>query len=134
METTGTEIGQTRTAPLAICAAAVGVYALLIGLLVVVIYLEDRTLNVPLVVLFVLGALVAAVAAWARRAWTAWLALAYSVLTLAADAPHQVPELLHPTSAVHTTGAAILLLAGAAAVMVALWAGLALRSRAARAA
>ena len=135
METMGTGIGQSRvpaparTAPLTICAVAVGVYALLIGLLVIVIYLEDKNVNVPLVVLFVLGALVATVAAWARRTWAAWLALGYSVITLAADAPHQGPELLHPTTAVHTAGAAILLVAGAAAVVVALWASLAARNR-----
>lgn len=123
-----TEIGKSdlrerrSTEPLRICAAVVGAYALLIGLLVIIIFFEDGVLNVPLIVLFAIGVVVAVVARWARRGWAAWVAVAYSVGTLAADGPHQIPELLRPTSAVHTAGAAILVLAGAVSIIVSLWA------------
>lgn len=107
-----------------ICAGVVGAYAALIGLLVIIIFGEDHQVNVPLTVLCVLGLAVAAAVGTTRRRWTAWLAVAYSAVTLAADAPHQVPELMHPTSTGHTVGAAVLLIVGVAAVLVALWASL----------
>jgi hypothetical protein len=118
---------EDRESAVRICAAVVGAYAALIGLLVLVILAESRQVNVPLVVLCVLGLAVAAVTARVRRGWTLWLALAYSAFTLAADAPHQLPEIVHPTTATHTIGAAVLLAAGVVAVVVVIWAGLAVR-------
>lgn len=101
-----------------VCGLVVGAYAVLIALLVGVIYLEDRSILLPLVVLSVAGLAVAAVVLTLKARWTLWLATVYSAVTLLADGPHQVPELVHPTSVVHTVGATLLLLAGVAALLV----------------
>ncbi|MBJ7595204.1 MAG: hypothetical protein DLM67_09560 [Candidatus Nephthysia bennettiae] len=104
-------------------AAATAAYALLVALLVVVIYFEDHSVLVPLVVFSGAGFVVAAVMAATRRRWTAWLAAAYSVITLAADGPHQVPAILHPVSATHAVGGVILIVAGVTAIAIAVRAG-----------
>jgi protein-S-isoprenylcysteine O-methyltransferase Ste14 len=64
------------------------------------------------------GLAVAAVVLTVRERWTLWLAAVYSAVTLLADGPHQVPELVHPTSVFHTVGAVLLLVAGVAALLV----------------
>ena len=101
-----------------VCGLVVGAYAVFIALLIGVIYLEDHSILVPLVVLSVVGLAVAAVVLTMKERWTLWLATVYSAVTLLADGPHQVPELVHPTSVFHTVGAALLLLAGVAALVV----------------
>ena len=101
-----------------ICGMVVGAYAVLIALLVGVIYLEDHSILVPLVVLSVVGLAVAAIVLTVEARWTLWLATVYSAVMLLADGPHQVPELEHPTSVFHTVGSAVLLLAGVAALLV----------------
>src|SRR5664280_3076934 len=85
-------------------AAATAAYALLLALLVAIIYSEDHSVLVPLVVLSGAGLVVSAVMAATRRRWTAWLAALYSLIAVAADGPHQVPEILHPNSVAHTIG------------------------------
>ena len=94
-------------------------YALLLALLVVIIYSEDHSVLVPLVVLSGFGFGVAIVMAATRRPRTAWLAAAYALIALAADGPHQIPEILHPNSVTHTTGAVILMVAGVACLAIA---------------
>lgn len=131
VETQARATGMAARRRIRICAGVVAGYAVLIGLLVLVIASEDHQTNVPLVVLCVVGLAVAAVTAGISARWTPWLALVYSALTLAADAPHQLPELAHPRTATHTVGALILLIAGIVSVIAAVWAGLGVRREAA---
>lgn len=113
--------GSLRTA-----ALATGCYALLIGLLAVIIYSEDHTITVPLVVLSAIGLVLAAVMLTSGRRWTAWVAIGYALITLAGDAPHQLAALAHPSaSPSHTVGGIVLIAAGLAALATAARAGMA---------
>ncbi|MEO8572121.1 MAG: hypothetical protein ABI553_10535 [Chloroflexota bacterium] len=112
--------GRQPGALLKASAVATAAYALLLGLLVVIIYLEDQSITVPLVVLSAVGFIVAAVMTATHRHWTASLALAYSLIALAGDGPHQIPEIVNPTSASHTIFAVLLIVGGLVAIAFAL--------------
>ncbi len=101
-------------------AATTAAYALLLALLVIIIYTEDHSVLVPLVVFSAAGFAVAAAMAVSGRRSTAWAAVGYSLIALAADGPHQIPEILHPQSADHTAGAVVLIAGGLASLGVAL--------------
>ncbi|HVA87665.1 MAG TPA: hypothetical protein VNF73_15275 [Candidatus Saccharimonadales bacterium] len=46
-----------------------------------------------------------------------------ALITLAADGPHQIPEILHPEAITHTVVAVFLIVAGLVAAAIALRAG-----------
>lgn len=107
--------GALRTA-----ALMTGSYALLIGLLAVIIYSEDHTITVPLVILSTIGLVLTAVMLFSGKRWTAWVATGYALITLAGDTPHQLPALAHPSaSPSHTVGGIVLIAAGLAALATA---------------
>lgn len=101
-------------------SAATAGYALLLALLVIIIYTEDHSVVVPLVVLSAAGFAVAAGMAISGRRSTAWVAAVYTLVALAGDGPHQIPEILHPQSPTHTVGAVVLIAGGLASLVVAL--------------
>ncbi len=101
-------------------AIATAAYALLLALLVLVIYLEDHSVLIPLVVLSAAGLAVAGLSATVRRRWTAWPMVIYALVVLAADGPHQIPAIVHPESLPHAVGGVILLLAGLATLVMAI--------------
>lgn len=98
--------------------AAVALYACLMGFLVLALYQEDRTLNVPLALLFAAGIAAAGFLGFVASRAAAWVALAYSILTTAADAPHQLGELAHPTG--HAPVSAFILAVGVVAIVLSL--------------
>lgn len=95
---------------------ATAVYAILLGLLVVVIYLENGSVTVPLVILSGVGLVVAAVMATTHQHWTAWLAAAFSLIALAGDGPHAIPQILNPQSVVDVVAAVIVMAGGLVAL------------------
>ena len=122
----GSAIGEHNRASgwLRASAVATTIYALLLGLLVVVIYSEDHSVVVPLVALSGAGFGIATMMVAARRRWTAWLAAVYALIALAADGPHQIPDILHPQSLPHTAGSVILIVVALASLAIAGTAGL----------
>jgi len=103
----------------AACGVIVGLYAVCMGFLVFAIYQEDHSLNVPLAILFVAGVVAAGVVFAVRARWSAWTAVAYSIITAIADGPHQLAEMVHPSS--HFPVSFFILLVTVAAIAVSLW-------------
>lgn len=105
-------------------AMATTVYAILLGLLVLVIFLENGSITVPLVILSGVGLVVAAVMATTRQHWTAWLAAAFSLIALAGDGPHAIPQIVNPQSVVDVAAAVAVMAGGLVALAFALRAAL----------
>ncbi len=105
-------------------AMATAVYAILLGLLALVIYLENGSITIPLVILSGVGLVVAAVMATTHQHWTAWLAAAFSLIALAGDGPHAIQQILNPHSVVDVTAAVAVMAGGLVALAFAVRAAL----------
>jgi hypothetical protein len=116
MTGTAARSGPERGALWAATLAAVALYACLMGFLVLALYQEDHTVNVPLLVLFPAGIATAAVLASVHSAWARWLAVVYALVTTIADAPHQLAEVVHPSG--HAAVSTFILLVGLTAIVL----------------
>ncbi|MBJ7604347.1 MAG: hypothetical protein JF888_14360 [Candidatus Dormibacteraeota bacterium] len=99
-------------------AGALALYSLVLAVLVLLIYQESHSVNVPLVVLSVAGLVIAVAMVATRLWWLAWVAAAMAVIDLVSDAPHQIPEIVHPAGAGRAVGAAAVLLVGVAVLAI----------------
>lgn len=105
-------------------AIATAVYAILLGLLALVIYLENGSITLPLVILSGVGLVVAAVMATTHQHWTAWLAAVFSLVALAGDGPHAIQQIVNPQSVVDVVAAVAVMAGGLVALAFALRAAL----------
>lgn len=115
-------ISHRRTGWATASGIMLGLYALLFVFLVFAIYGEDKTVNVPLVVLATAGLILSAALLVTRRAPLCWVAAALTAIDLLADAPFQIRDIVspsHPNDAARAVVSAIILLVGVSAFVVA---------------